>query len=332
MNTADSTYLTNAIQQIKAQGIQFLPGLTDDEVSAAESRWGFKFPQDLRAFLQIAMPAPLEAEDYRNKKFPNWTSTDKADIDYIKYCLKWPLGMLIEDVEINNFWMTTWGERPSDLEQAKQIATQHIKAAPILIPILFHRFMPAEPCEIGNPVFSMFGQDTICYGYDLADYLSNEFKLDKPQWAARRPRKIDFWSQIAAPTTDYKYRLHLDVESNQVLLFADTPLAVDKYGKRAIELSEMNILDKYIQSLREVLNKAHELYQPETKLIAWDGKFVEEFTNTIHTVCNQINHEANDEFFVYFDLSENIMSSILPYLSSNLKLFKSQKFHFYQGE
>ena len=78
MNTADATYLKSAIQQMKAKCYQFLHGLTDKEVVAAETRWGFKFPPDLRAFLQIAMPA-----NKHNNQFPNWRSTDKADIDYI---------------------------------------------------------------------------------------------------------------------------------------------------------------------------------------------------------------------------------------------------------
>jgi hypothetical protein len=36
--------------------LEFDPGLTDAEVIAVERRFGFKFPPDLREFLQTALP------------------------------------------------------------------------------------------------------------------------------------------------------------------------------------------------------------------------------------------------------------------------------------
>src|SRR5438105_3721957 len=52
------------------QRIEFDAGLTDAEVAAVEGRFGFRFPPDLRAFLQTALP--------RGPQFPNWRSGDEG--------------------------------------------------------------------------------------------------------------------------------------------------------------------------------------------------------------------------------------------------------------
>ena len=51
---------------------KFDPGLTDLEVEATEEKFNFRFPPDLRAFLQTALPA--------GKSFPNWRSGDETEI------------------------------------------------------------------------------------------------------------------------------------------------------------------------------------------------------------------------------------------------------------
>jgi hypothetical protein len=56
-----------------------------------------------------------------------------------------------------------------------------------------HRMMPDEPREAGNPVFSVHQTDIIYYGFDLLDYLRNEFKLrDRDPWP-EKVRPIRFW-------------------------------------------------------------------------------------------------------------------------------------------
>ncbi len=56
--------------------------------------------------------------------------------------------------------------------------------------------MPDRPCEAGNPVYSTVQTDTICYGFDLAGYLSKEFGVPRPAWAADVPRPIEFWDDM----------------------------------------------------------------------------------------------------------------------------------------
>jgi hypothetical protein len=43
-----------------------------------------------------------------------------------------------------------------------------------MIPLFAHRFIPAEPLDEDNPVFSIMGADVICYGRNLLHYIYNE--------------------------------------------------------------------------------------------------------------------------------------------------------------
>jgi len=59
-----------------------------------------------------------------------------------------------------------------------------------------HRYLPEQPHEAGNPVFSVFGIDAIHYGVDLADYLEREFSSwDRRPWPDAI-KYIPFWSDL----------------------------------------------------------------------------------------------------------------------------------------
>ncbi|MGA8368214.1 MAG: hypothetical protein ACLQMT_09140 [Candidatus Acidiferrales bacterium] len=94
--------------------------------------------------------------------------------------------------------MDEWGPRPTDLVAALEAARKELTKAPKLIPVYSHRFVPSEPCDSGNPVFSVHQADIIYYGFDLASYFANEFKIFCPDWAAEKPRNITFWSKLAS--------------------------------------------------------------------------------------------------------------------------------------
>jgi hypothetical protein len=173
----------DVIALLKGVGLKFDPGLTDLEVEATEEKFNFRFPPDLRAFLQTALPA--------GKSFPNWRSGDETEI---QERLSQPLDGCLFDVEHNDFWLTEWGLRPELLADAFKIATEMIAEAPKLIPIYSHRFIPEEPHESGNPIFSVHQMDIIYYGFDLDDYLRHEFDLpDRKKWPAK-VRSIAFWN------------------------------------------------------------------------------------------------------------------------------------------
>ncbi len=162
--------------------IEFAAGLTDAEVAAAELRFGFRFPPDLRSFLQTALP--------RGPEFPDWREGEES---VIRDWLDQPRRGVLFDVEHNGFWLEEWGPRPRSLAEALRAAGELLTAAPKLIPIYGHRMMPDEPHLPGNPVFSVHQTDIIHYGFDLVDYLRHEFGLPGREPWPERMRPIRFW-------------------------------------------------------------------------------------------------------------------------------------------
>lgn len=165
--------------------LSFAAGLTNVEVARIERIHGFRFPPDLREFLQTALPV--------GDGFPDWRNGDDKPLELL---LGWPKRGVLCDVERNDFWLDDWGARPESMERAKELAAEFIDAAPRLIPVYGHRMLPSEPHLAGNPVFSVHQTDIIYYGFDLEDHLRHEFKLP-----GRRPwpdhvRTIEFWSKL----------------------------------------------------------------------------------------------------------------------------------------
>lgn len=171
------------IEQLKECGVEFDIGLTDAELAVAETRFRFRFPPDLRAFLQTAFP--------KGERFPNWRSGDEA---ILRDWLDLPRQGILFDIEHNGFWLEEWGARPESVANAKCVASELVASAPTLIPIFTHRMMPDEPHLSGNPVFSVHQTDIIHYGFDLADYLRHDFQLPgREPWPAS-VRQIRFWN------------------------------------------------------------------------------------------------------------------------------------------
>lgn len=164
--------------------VGFDKGLTDAEVTHIENRYGFRFPPDLRDFLQTALP--------RGPLFPDWRSGNDGEL---RDWLDIPRRGVLFDVEHNKFWLDDWESRPSSLEEALRVAGKHLTAAPQLIPVFSHRMMPDEPHLPGNPVFSVHQTDIIRHGVDLTDYLCHEFGLQNPDSGPEpKPvRQIRFW-------------------------------------------------------------------------------------------------------------------------------------------
>ena len=151
------------VDALRDCGVGFAPGLTDDEVSATEARFALRFPPDLRAFLQTALP--------RGGRFTDWRSGDEGKL---RETLDEPLVGLLYSID-HGYWVRGWGPRPPTTEEARRLATRLVGAGPRLIPVYGHRMMPAEPHLPGNPVFSVHGADIIRYGAELRDYLIHEF-------------------------------------------------------------------------------------------------------------------------------------------------------------
>jgi hypothetical protein len=163
------------------------PGLSDAELDAVQNRFHFTFPPDLRAVLQFALPI--------GKQWLDWRSGSDHDI---QARLGWPLEGIQFDIENSGFWLDEWGPKPEEGHRRSEVVRHVIDNAPRLIPVYSHRFIPVEPLDAGNPVFSVHQTDIIIYGNDLADYFHREFGVSLPGSAAREPRRIRFWSDALA--------------------------------------------------------------------------------------------------------------------------------------
>jgi hypothetical protein len=186
-NPADFAYYQRVLQKA---GVVFAAPLTREEIRDIEAQYHFQFPPDLREFLMFALPI--------SNGFVNWRdSTEREIVDR----LGWPLVGMCFDIQNNSFWPAAWGERPSSLEEAFEIARKVVKTAPALIPIRGHRYIPDRPHEPGNPVFSVYQTDVIYYGSDLFDYLENEFSYyfrgpGEHYGLGAEIRAIEFWSEL----------------------------------------------------------------------------------------------------------------------------------------
>jgi hypothetical protein len=128
--------------------------------------------------------------------FPNWRALDDPELETR---LDWPFDGIRFDIEHNSFWLPQWGQRPAELSSAIELARAAVAAAPRLIPVYSHRFLPAEPLESGNPVLSVYQTDIIYYGRDLRSYFAHEFGgRNYIESTISEPRQIRFWSVLVS--------------------------------------------------------------------------------------------------------------------------------------
>ena len=173
-------------EMLDGAGVVISPGLTEIELARVESVVDAHLPDDLRSFLSEGLPL--------GKGFPDWRQPDSNSI---RDQLSWPLEGIAFDIEQNAFWLNAWGVRPPDLAEALSVARVQIDAAPRLIPIMGHRYLPAEPDLPGNPVLSVYQTDIIYYGDDLATYLRCEFhQLPYANAVHAGCRRVRFWSDL----------------------------------------------------------------------------------------------------------------------------------------
>jgi hypothetical protein len=180
--------IASAHAMLAGAGVQIDAGLMQEEFTAVEVTYGFQFPPDLREFLSIGVP--------KSDRWLNWRGGET----YIRGRLDWPFDGICFDIEHNDFWLDEWGDRPSDLKAAFEIARRAYQQAPVLIPIFSHRYIPSIPHDSGNPIFSVYQTDIIYYGADLLDYLENDFGSKSGpanHIFPSSPRQIPFWSKLA---------------------------------------------------------------------------------------------------------------------------------------
>lgn len=183
--------LLNAEQHVgnKKRVVYGKGGMQAYEVENVESQLGFRLPADFKYLL-------MNMRDDGGVFFP-WAKFSRYEYDET---INWILGGIEFDVENNVFWLDDrWGARPEDVRARKEIVRRDFASWPKLVPVCGHRFLAAEPCQPGNPVFSIMQTDVIYYGANLAHYLVHEFIPGEDHAAHTSDltiRQIDVWAEL----------------------------------------------------------------------------------------------------------------------------------------
>jgi hypothetical protein len=85
---------------------------------------------------------------------------------------------------------------PSSARAREQVLREVVSRAPKLIPLIGHRYLPEQPHESGNPVFSIVYTDMIYYGANLKDYFEREFTIRHGRPLPAQIKYIPFWSDL----------------------------------------------------------------------------------------------------------------------------------------
>ncbi|MDW3652528.1 MAG: hypothetical protein R8P61_35955 [Bacteroidia bacterium] len=182
------------IDLLSAKGVSFDKGLSEVEIAQVKTSFQIEFPEDLKAFLQTKLPVSVGFVHWR------YGINSQKGKEEIIYRLNGPAEGIYFDIRHNGFWMKDWGEKPDSYQEQKTIAYEHLLKASWLIPIYSHRYMPGSPSEAGNPVFSVHQTDIIYYGRTLADYFSQEFHFQLPDFFSNPStvKSIPFWSELVS--------------------------------------------------------------------------------------------------------------------------------------
>jgi hypothetical protein len=176
---------------LQSRGVTLKPGLTAAEIQRVEEIHRFRFPPDLRSLLSCALPIGPKYPGGPTS-FPDWRSPES-----VQEQLDWPFEGIAFDIEHAAFWWEPWGPRPAALSDAIAVARAAVDLAPRLIPIMGHRYLPAEPEVEGNPVFSVYQTDIVFFGADLRRYLACEFaRLPWADAVRGDRRRIRFWTDL----------------------------------------------------------------------------------------------------------------------------------------
>lgn len=173
------------VDRLRAAGVNLAPGLSEQELTRIEERFGFTFGPEHRELLATVVPDGESWVDWRHGSSGSLNGR-----------LSWPIEGVIFDVQNNGFWPTSWGERPSDSGPIERQARDYLARVPQLVPLFSHRYLAAGAAYAPSPVFSVYQTDVIYYGDNLLDYIAHEFNVP-PLCPSRKRPHVPFWSDLA---------------------------------------------------------------------------------------------------------------------------------------
>lgn len=168
-------------------------GYSQIELDDVQAKWDLRFPPDLIELLRECRPLVDHQECF------DWVT---AEPKLIKFWLDWPFEGYWRTVQRAGAWWPEWGERPRKFGEQREKLRGIFANAPTLIPLLGHRFIPDEPSETGNPVFSVFHSDIVYYGANLLDWLARECWTGGPASPWPPVKEIRFWSDAVRHFND----------------------------------------------------------------------------------------------------------------------------------
>lgn len=160
-------------------------GLSEEAIIDIEGQLGFSMPPDFRYYLANTSE-PAHADGF------SWRNFEKTKYDErVKHLLD---GVLF-DLENSALWLKRWGQRPNSREDAINRVVEDFQSWPKLLPF-WGGYLPASPCEAGNPVFSIHQTDIIYVGANILDRLINLYLEDKSVTSISI-KQIPIWSDFA---------------------------------------------------------------------------------------------------------------------------------------
>lgn len=155
-------------------------GLKDEQIKQVEAQYQISFTPEHKEFLKIlhSVNKKCPTEFYNEKNeiytknepyFYNWLTDEKI----IKEQMNWPYKTIFYDVK-KKFWLNSWEKRPKLDDELQEVFLNEYQNAPKLVPIYAHRFVVNHHENAENPILSVWGTDTIVYGWNIKHYLLNE--------------------------------------------------------------------------------------------------------------------------------------------------------------
>jgi len=185
------TLAEDVVRALREAGAVLTPGLTAEELATVQEQWGVEFSADHAEFLRLAVPLGEGWVDWRGPAEP------------VAHLLRVPTDGLLYDVEHNDFWPASWGERVSDPAKALGVASEQLAGWPRLLPLYGHRYVPPGPLASPSPVFSVVQSDVIYFGFDLMEWVQREFfGVPLPTGRDLRPL-VPHWTQLADGSEDF---------------------------------------------------------------------------------------------------------------------------------
>lgn len=186
------------ITELITHGVTFAEGLTPSDFQKITEIYGITFPEKWKEFYSEALPVAEKIHPSKishRSPFPIWNDYSSDNIARIKKRINAPYKWLLMDVlasfdeKDSIFWLKEWGSVPETKEDADIRFASLVVSAPILVPVCSHRYVPILENIPDPPVISSVGRDTIIYGKNFLDYVTNEFINTEPP-------KIPFWSDL----------------------------------------------------------------------------------------------------------------------------------------